>query len=151
MRCNFDDLLAGLIFLALGGFFTWGGSQLEVGPALQMGPGNFPIAVCLLLCGLGALVIVQSFATTVTLRSNPVPWRGIAFTFAAPVIFGLTVRGAGFVPAVALTVFSSACASVRFRIGTALALTAGVTLACLVVFVYALKLSIPVIGPWITG
>src|SRR5262245_24969634 len=107
MRCNLDDLLAGLIFFLLGAFFTWGGWQLEVGPALQMGPGNFPISVGLVLCALGALIVVQSFSTHATHASNSAPWRGIVFTFAAPVIFGLTVRGAGFVPAVALTVFSS--------------------------------------------
>jgi len=150
MRCNLDDLLAGLIFVALGVLFTWGGWNLEIGPALQMGPGNFPIAVCLILCAIGLVIIAQSF-TSRTPASQPVPWRGIVFTLAAPVLFGLTVRGAGFVPAVALTVFSSSFASTRFRILSALALTSGITLGCLIIFVYALDVTIPILGPWITG
>jgi hypothetical protein len=150
MRFNRDDMIAGAIFLAFGAFFIWGGWDLEIGPSLQMGPGNFPLALSGVLCAIGLLIVASSF-TTATSEAQPLHWRGTFFILAAPILFGLSVRGAGFVPAVALSVFSSTCASTKFRVVPALTLTAGITAFCLVIFVFALKVSIPIFGPWIVS
>ena len=150
MRLNRDDFLAGVIFLGFAALFAWEARNLEIGPALQMGPGNFPTALCVVLGIIGATIMSQAFATHAQ-KQAPVRWRGLACTLAAPAIFGLTIQGAGFVPAVALTVFSSSCASSSFRLISALKLTVGLTVGCLLVFVYGLSVSMPPFGPWLTG
>uniref|UniRef100_UPI002FDE9823 tripartite tricarboxylate transporter TctB family protein n=1 Tax=Pelomicrobium sp. TaxID=2815319 RepID=UPI002FDE9823 len=66
-------------------------------------------------------------------------------------LFGALVRGAGLVPATAVLVLVSAYASVYFRWFPSLALAAGLTLFCALVFVYALGLPLPLLGPWLGG
>ena len=46
-------------------------------------------------------------------RSARIAWRGMLFILPAPVFFGLTVRGLGFVPAIFLTAFIASFASIR--------------------------------------
>ena len=46
---------------------------------------------------------------------GPIAWRGMLFILPAPVLFGLTVRGLGFVPALFLTALIAAFASHRMK------------------------------------
>lgn len=52
-----DDLLAGLIFIALGGAFAYTASTYEVGSLRAMGPGYFPLALGLVLAALGVVIM----------------------------------------------------------------------------------------------
>ena len=105
---------------------AWQSLGLEIGTAFRMGPGYFPLVLALILVLLGVVVIVQ--ATRVA--GEPLgefAWRGMAFILPAPVFFGLTVRGLGFVPALFLTSLIAAFASARMRPLPALALAFAVT------------------------
>jgi hypothetical protein len=53
-----DDLLAGVIFVALGGGFAYTASTYEVGSLRAMGPGYFPLALGLVLAALGVVIMV---------------------------------------------------------------------------------------------
>ena len=70
---------------------------------------------------------------------------------AAPVVFGLTVRGLGLVPALALVVLISAFASRRMSLWLAVALTVGLTVFCVLVFSLGLGLPLRLFGPWLGG
>jgi len=79
-----------------------------------------------------------------------VPWLGLVMIMGALVFFGLTVRGLGLAPALFVTTFMSALASEKTGVAGALAMGAGLTAICVVIFVWGLGLPLRVIGPWLT-
>ena len=79
------------------------------------------------------------------------PWRGIVLVLAAPVVFGLTVRGLGLVPAVMLVALISAFASQRMPVLLAFVLSVALTIFCVVVFSIGLGLPLRLFGPWLLG
>ncbi|WP_420962376.1 tripartite tricarboxylate transporter TctB family protein [Brucella sp. IR073] len=147
---NPRDGLCATIFIALGAFFAMQALGLELGTAFRMGPGYFPLVLSGLLIVLGLVILVQ--ATQYKAEPiGPLAWRGMLFILPAPIIFGLTIRGLGFVPAVFLTGLIAAFASNRMKPGFALILVAGLTLFSVIVFSYALGLPFRRFGPWIAG
>jgi hypothetical protein len=140
--------LCGAIFVGAGAFFAIQSLGLELGTAFRMGPGYFPLFLAVALILFGAIVIVQ--ATRV--EGEPIgelAWRGMLFILPAPIFFGLTVRGLGFLPSIFLTALIAAFASHRMKPGMALILSAGITLFSFVVFSYALGLPFQRFGPWL--
>ena len=67
----------------------------------------------------------------------------------AVIFFGLTVRGLGLVAALFVHALMSAFASRRTRLRAALLIAVGLTILCVLVFVVALRLRLPLVGPWI--
>jgi hypothetical protein len=141
-----NAVCAGL-FIAFGGFFAWQALGLDIGTAFRMGPGYFPLVLALILILLGLVVLIQ--ATRVAGEPvGAIAWRGIAFILPAPVFFGLTVRGLGFVPALFLTALIAAFASARMKPLPALVLAFAVTVFATAVFSYGLGLPYERFGPW---
>lgn len=142
------NALCGALFVALGAFFLIQSLGLEIGTASRMGPGYFPLVLSGVLILLGLVVVVQ--ATQVEGEpAGAIAWRGMFFILPAPVLFGLTVRGLGFVPALFITALIAAFASHRMRPRLALLLAAGLTLFATIVFSYALGLPFRRFGPWL--
>ena len=79
-----------------------------------------------------------------------VPWRGAFFILLAPIVFGLTVRGLGLAPAIALVVAISAFASRKATFLLAALLTIGLTLFCVLVFSYGLGLPLVALS-WVVA
>ena len=148
---SFDptDAVAGIVFIAFGLYFGLTSLiRLDLRSALRMGPGYAPLVLSGLLLLLGLLILAGS------LRSAPEPvgriaWRGMAFLLPAPILFGLTVRGLGFVPALFLATLLAAFASPRMRPVQALLLAVAVTAFSTLVFSYALGLPFRRFGPWL--
>jgi len=151
MRKTFDptDAVAGAVFMAFGLFFGLSSLlRLEIGSALRMGPGYAPLVLASVLLLLGALILLGS------LRSAPeavgrLAWRGMLFLLPAPILFGLTVRGLGFVPAIFLATLLAAFASPRMRPGAALLLAVAVTVFSTLIFSVGLGLPFRRFGPWL--
>lgn len=144
------DLLAGLIFLAIGLAFGYAALGYELGSALRMGPGYFPIILAGILVLLGIAILVQSFwSGPDEVAIGTVPWRGMILLLGALVFFGMTVRGLGLLPSLFVTVFMSAWASRSNSLLASLVLAAGLTLLCWVIFVWALGLPLQIVGPWL--
>ena len=138
----------GAIFIAVGLFFGYQSLGQEMGNAFRMGPGYFPLVLSGILTLLGAIIVVQ--ATRVTGEPvGQIAWRGMIFILPAPIFFGLTVRGLGFVPALFFTALIAAFASQRMRPGTALVVALALTIFSTIVFSYALGLPFQRFGPWI--
>jgi len=145
---NVRDLAAGAIFVAIGLLFALGTRDLDLGTLLKMGPGFFPLALAVVLILLGLAIVGVSFAT----QAEPigsVPWRGLVLILLAPVLFGLTVRGLGLAPSVALAAFVASFASHRMTLPLAVGLTLGLTVFCVAVFHYGLGLPLRLFGPWL--
>ena len=144
------DAVAGVLFIAFGLFFGLSSLlRLDLGTALRMGPGYAPLALSAVLLLLGLLILAGS------LRSAPEPvgrlaWRGMAFILPAPILFGLTVRGLGFVPAIFLASLLAAFASPRMKPWQALVLALAVTIFSTLVFSVALGLPFRRFGPWLS-
>ena len=147
------DVLAGLIFVVFGLAFAITSLRYELGTPLRMGPGYFPLALGGLLVFLGLLIVGKGFipgsSTEGEGRLGSVPWRALFLIVLALLFFGLTVRGLGLVPATAVSALLTALASYRTGILVAVAIAAGLTVLCVLIFVLALQLRLPLFGPWL--
>jgi hypothetical protein len=148
------DILAGLIFVAFGLAFAITSLTYELGTPLRMGPGYFPLALGGILVLLGLLIVGKGFISSSSAgagegRLGSVPWRALFLLVLAVLFFGLTVRGLGLVPATAVTALLTALASYRTGILAAVAIAAGLTVLCVLIFVLALQLRLPLFGPWL--
>lgn len=148
MTFNLRDVIAGLLFVAIGGWFVASALDLELGTALRMGPGYFPLILACLLILLGLLVVVRGTRLPPA-AIGTVPWRGVLLILMAPVLFGLTVRGLGFVPALAIVVLVSSFGSRAMKPVTAVLVTVALTLFSILVFSYGLGLPLRRFGPWL--
>jgi hypothetical protein len=148
-RLNRRDAALGLIFFLIGVAFAIGSRSAEIGTAFRMGPGYFPLLLSFVLMLLGAILIAASIKAEDEPLGRAPSWRGILLVLAAPVTFGLTVRKLGLVPAIVLTAVLAVYASRRANIWLAGAMAVGLTLFCLAVFSYGLRLPLPLFGPWL--
>ena len=106
--------LCAALFIGLGAFFAIESLGLEIGTAFRMGPGYFPLLLSAALVILGLIILVQ--ATRV--EGEPIgliAWRGMLLILPAPIFFGLTVRGLGFLPSIFLTALIASFASQRMK------------------------------------
>jgi len=145
---NLRDVIAGALFVAIGGWFVVSALELEIGTALRMGPGYFPLILAGILIFLGVLVVVRAIRDRPA-KMGKVAWRGLLFILAAPIVFGSTIRGLGLVPSLVLVVLLVSFASRSMRPVTAVCLTVALTAFCVAVFSYGLGLPLRRFGPWL--
>jgi hypothetical protein len=150
MNANTKDLSAGLLFTVIAALFAFGTRELDMGTPLKLGPGAFPLLLACALGLLGLIIVAKSFRNP-TAHDMTMPWRGIVLIVLAPILFGLTVRGLGLIPAIAIVVAVSAYASHRMSPKLAAGLIVGLTLFCVLVFNVGLGLPVRLIGPWLGG
>lgn len=142
-----SNAICGLILMAFGVVFAIQSLGLEIGDALRMGPGYLPFVLALVLILLGSLILISAFRGA-RLKTGQLAWRGMLFVLPAPIFFGLTVRGLGFVPATFICSLYAAFASERMRPVTALLLALGITIFSTALFSYGLDLPFQRFGPW---
>ena len=147
---NPKDFYAGLLFILVGIGFIWLARDYGFGTARRMGPGYFPIVLASLLVVIGLVIGLRGVAVT---EAPPAGFTfiGLLLVIVSTLLFGLLVRNAGVPVATALLVAISAFASKRFNWKPTLVLAIGMAVFCVVVFVYALGLPMPVRGPWLGG
>jgi hypothetical protein len=148
-RPSFPDVLAGGIFVLIGGAFVVGSLGYGLGTPLRMGPGAFPLLVGVTVAVLGLAIVIKALIAGEVVSFGPVPWRAVAVIVLAVLFFGFTVQGLGFVPTSAVTALLTTLASPRVRLLTAVAVAAGLTVASTLIFVVGLQLRIPLWGPWL--
>lgn len=142
------NVICGGVFICTGLFFAVQSLSLDLGTAFRMGPGYFPLFLSAILMLLGGVILVQALRVEGE-AAGVLAWRGMLFILPAPIIFGLTVRGLGFVPSLFLTAFFACFASERMRPLGALVIAAAITLFSVLVFSYALSLPFERFGPWL--
>lgn len=148
MQINMRDAAAGALFVAVGGIFALGATRLNLGTAFQMGPGYFPLVLSMVLMGLGAAIAIGSVNGGQAAKMR-LAGRGALVVVITPIIFGLTVRGLGLLPSIALISFLSIFASQHASLKRALLLAIGLTAFCVAIFHYGLGLPIPLFGRWL--
>ncbi|MBB4293008.1 hypothetical protein GGE16_005088 [Rhizobium leguminosarum] len=147
---SFDttNAICGALFVATGAFFAIQSLGLDLGTAVRMGPGYFPLVLACVLVLLGAIIFIQALRV----EGEPIgalAWRGMLFILPAPVFFGLTVRGLGFAPALFFTAFIACFASQKMNVFFAIILSLLLTIFSVAVFSYGLGLPFERFGPWV--
>jgi putative tricarboxylic transport membrane protein len=144
------DFWTGLIYIFFGLTAVLIARDYGMGTALRMGPGYFPTVLGALLTLIGIISLVRSFIAP----GSPIGGfavKGLLLVVGSTLVFGLIIREAGLVIALPVFVIISAYASVHFRLGPSLALAAGLTLFCVLVFLKGLGVPLPILGSWFGG
>lgn len=143
------DFWAGVIFAAFGLAFASASLRYDLGTALRMGPGYFPLMLGGVLALLGLEIVAQGFLSGDITPLGPIPWRGLILLTLAVLFFGFAVRRLGLAPALFGAVLLAAFSSQRTTVVMALTMAAGLTALCGLIFVELLSLPVPLIGPWL--
>ncbi len=149
MQRDLKDILAGLVFIAFGLAFAVMATSYEIGSTLRMGPGYFPFVLGGILAILGGVIATKGFLAGEGEAIGAIPWRAVGLIIGAVLFFGFTVRGLGLVPSVFVTALVSGFASRRTSLLVGLSVAVGLTILCILVFVVALRVRVPLVGPWI--
>src|SRR6185312_1224269 len=147
---NPKDFLAGLIFLATSVLFAFGILELPIGTAFRMGPGYFPLVLCVILAVLGLIIMFNGIRWEGERITN-FSWRGLLVIILPVIFFGATLRGFGFVISLSLAVFLTSIASAHFKWWVSLVNVAVITFFGWLIFIWGLGLPIQVWGPWVGG
>jgi hypothetical protein len=149
VRRALKDVLAGSIFVLLGLAFALGSLAYDVGTPLRMGPGYFPLALGIVLIGLGLAIVVKGFLAGEAEAIGGLEWRAVVLITIALLFFGVTVRGLG----VGLSLFGAVLIGALGRSRTtpveAVAIALALTVLSIVVFIVLLQLRLPLTGPWL--
>ena len=147
---NPKDFWTGIIYIFFGSSAALLGREYGMGTALKMGAGYFPTILGVLLTLIGFIALVRSFIEPGSAIGG-IAFKGLLLVVGSTLVFGLMVRGAGLAIALPVLVIMSAYASVHFRWGLSLALAAGLTVFCVLVFVKGLGVPLPTLGSWFGG
>ncbi|HZQ60943.1 MAG TPA: tripartite tricarboxylate transporter TctB family protein [Casimicrobiaceae bacterium] len=136
------DFYAGVLFIAVGIFTIAVAANYPMGTAARMGPGYFPRA-------LGSLLVILGFFST--LRGLRKPGEPVARWFLRPfltlvvvVIFGHIVDKIGMALSTVFLVVGASAASPEFRPKEAFISGVLLAIACVLVFIYGLGITLPV-------
>lgn len=146
---NQRDFWSGIIFIIVGLAALYLGQDYAMGSAGRMGPAYFPNILGGLLTLIGAVSVVRSILISgASIEGFSV--KGMLLVVCSPILFALTIRGAGLVFSIVALVMLSALASIKFRIAPFLAVAIGLAVFCALVFVKALGLPMPLAGTWLS-
>src|SRR5262249_50912439 len=140
-----QDVVGGIVIVAVAVFAFWAGSDLPIGTFGGMGPGMLPRGLAILLGLLGVDARLEG-----GLPLERWSLRAPVFVLGAVVAFGLAVRPLGLLVAGPLAVIISAFASDEVRWGETIIFGFVMTAFCIGLFKFALGLPIP-LAPWLIG
>lgn len=137
------DLWAGVATILFAAAVLYIGSDYNVGRGGRIGPGYVPRVIGLLLLALGALQLLSAFRSEEMIDAS-IAWRPLLLVTGGILCFALLLDRAGLIVAIIATCVIAGPAAYG---NTILSLvTSGVALAGFswILFVYFLKLAIPV-------
>jgi hypothetical protein len=147
------DFWSGLMFLVVGVAFAWGATEYSFGTSAHPGPGYFPFGLGIMLALLGAFVLFKAL----TLESEggdpigPIAWRPLIVIVAAIAFFGVALPRLGLACTLPLLIALSALAGDEFRWRDVLVSSVVLTVGSWALFIWGLKLTIPLWPVYITG
>ncbi|MEJ6005541.1 tripartite tricarboxylate transporter TctB family protein [Paucibacter sp. AS339] len=140
------DFWSGLMFVVVGLAFAVASSEYNFGSSARPGPAYFPFGLGVLLAVLGGMVLFKAL-TIESAGGDPIgaiAWRPLLVIVAAIVVFGLMLPRFGLVITLPVLITVSAMASDEFHWKDALLNSVILTAGSWVIFVWGLKLVIPV-------
>lgn len=150
---NRQDFWCGVLFLVIGMGFAliafgvkFGGSVLlpgySMGTPARMGPAFFPFYLGVMLAVLGIIIMVLGLRLPAK-AVEKFHWGPIGWVLGAVVMFGLLLKVLGMPLTGMLLVIISSFGSHEFKWRPVIFLGLGLVIFCTAVFVYGLKLPVP--------
>ena len=139
------DFWSGLMFISVGIAFAWGATNYSFGSSARPGPGYFPFGLGILLAVLGALVLFKALTIEVE-GGDPVgafAWKPLSMILGAVIIVGFALPRLGMAITLPLLIVVSSLAGEEFSLKEVLINCVVLTVGCWVIFIYGLKLTIP--------
>jgi putative tricarboxylic transport membrane protein len=136
------DFWSGIMFLAFAAVALLAARHYSLGSRGRMGPGYFPILLGTVLAGLGLILVVRSFVTEgeKPTRLHLVP---LAIMTLGVCLFGVFIERLGLVISLMVVTVVTALASRESRPVEYAALALVLTAFSVGIFVYALRLPLP--------
>ena len=138
-----QDIAAGALFMAIGGSALVIAWPWRTGTLAEMGSGLVPQLISALLLFVGAGVLARGLLS----RGGPIEigsLRPLVVVTLGVLLFAGALERFGIVAAVVIVVALSAFVSGRPSLVVLVALAAGLSLACVAIFVWSLSLPVPV-------
>ncbi len=143
------DIVAGLVFFAMGAGVAWGSTAYTLGNAMRMGPGYFPFLLGVLLAGLGLTLVVRHLRELAVLASVPriekPCLRSLLLVGSGMLLFALLLQHGGLIVATVALVSVSGVAYRAFRWHELGLLSSSLAVFAVAVFVYGLGLPLQVL------
>ncbi len=145
---NPKDFFAGVFLLCVVAVYVLGLFDLRIGSLSRPGPGYFPLILTALLFIFAVAILINGFRS----KGEPVgaiSWRAVFYITAPVIFFGATIKGLGFVLALAITVIFTCMASTQWSWRSALVTAAVLVVFSYIVFIWGLGLPVALCGSWL--
>ena len=133
------------MFVVVGVVFAVGATNYSMGTSARPGAGYFPLLLSVIMAILGAIVLFKSL-TIETPGGDPIgdiAWRPLIVIVVGIAVFGATLERLGMVITVPILIVISSLAGDEFKWKGVIANAAVLTFGSWVIFVWGLKLTIP--------
>ena len=141
---NNKDFWAGIMFIGTGAASIFIARDYPFGTTVRMGPGYFPSILGGILVLFGIYIMVMGLLRNEKIQSR---WsvRALIVLPLSVVLFGVLMKFAGFIPALAALIFGSGAAGREFKFVEVLLLTLVLTGLSVALFIWGLGLPYPLI------
>jgi hypothetical protein len=147
------DFWSGLMFVATGLGFAWGAQYYSFGTSARPGPGYFPFGLGILLALLGALVLFEAL-TIETDDGEPIgrwAWKPLLTICLSVAVFGWLLPRLGMALALPVLVIVCSLAGDEFNWKDVIVNSLVLTLGSWAIFIWGLKLVIPLWPAFLGG
>jgi hypothetical protein len=141
---NNKDFWAGLMLIGIGAASIFIARGYPFGSTMRMGPGYFPsmLGGILALFGIYVMILGLRRGEKITVHCST---RALIVLPLSLLAFGVLMNYAGFLPAMAVLIFGSACAGQDFKFVEILLLTVILTGLSIAIFIWGLGLPYPLV------
>ncbi len=138
---DYKDIVGGALLVGIGGFMAaYAGTSYSLGAIRQIGPGMFPVALGIILVGLGILLLVPALFRSGEMPSfELLPFLSVVAGIAG---FAMAIEPLGLVPSIVILAVVSTLADPRLTILKSLMIAAVLATMCAVIFRYGLGISL---------
>lgn len=147
------DFWSGLMFMVVGVAFAWGATAYSFGSSARPGPAYFPFGLGVLTAVLGGVILFKALTFEVDGgdKIGPWAWKPLIMITATVAIFGLALPRLGMVISLPILVVVAALAGDEFHWKDALISAVLLTIGSWFIFIWGLKLTLPLWPPFLAG
>ena len=141
---NNKDFWAGMMLIGTGAMAIFIARDYSFGSTMRMGPGYFPSVLGGILVLFGITIMLMGLRRNEMIQGR---WslRALIVLPISLVLFGVLMKHAGFIPALAALIFGSAASGREFKFVEVLLLSVVLTGLSVAVFIWGLGLPYPLI------
>ena len=143
------DFWSGLMFIVVGVVFAIGAQNYSLGSSARPGPGYFPLMLSVIMALLGCVVLFKSLTieTEGGDKIGAFAWKPLIIIVVAIAVFGALLPRLGMVVTIPILIVITSLAGDEFGWKGVAANSIVLTLGSWVIFIWGLKLTIPM-WPW---